>query len=74
MFIQDSVSRIMRRSPFGWSAWRWTNRGWSSLERKRTQHAEIDLHVRSYGERHVRLYADTLCRGALTRECLVAKG
>jgi hypothetical protein len=28
------------------------------VERKRAQHAETDLHVRSYGERHMRLYAD----------------
>ena len=27
MFIQDSVSRIMSRAPFGLSAWRWTAEG-----------------------------------------------
>src|SRR5215207_2457988 len=27
IFIQDSVSRIMSRAPFGLSAWRWTTEG-----------------------------------------------
>jgi hypothetical protein len=35
MFIQDSVSRIMRRSPFGSSTWRWTHRRVTQLKTKR---------------------------------------
>src|SRR5215211_5005341 len=35
MFIQDSVSRIMSRSPFGSSAWRWTNRRVTQLKTSR---------------------------------------
>jgi hypothetical protein len=48
-FIQDSVSRIMSR----------TNRRVTPTRgRAGTQLAETDLHVRSYGERRVSLYAD----------------
>src|SRR5215212_1246893 len=35
MFIQDSVSRIMRRSPFDSSTWRWTNRRVTQLKTRR---------------------------------------
>src|SRR5829696_2850374 len=35
MFIQDSVSRIMREVTFGSSAWRWTNRRVTQLKTSR---------------------------------------
>jgi len=60
MFIQDSVSRIMSRAPFGLVYLAVDEpKGDPSLWRKRAQHAETDLHVRSYGERHMRSYPDT---------------
>ena len=34
-------------------------KGDPSLEAKGSQRAETDLHVRSYGERHMRSYADS---------------
>ena len=59
MFIQDSKSRIMSRSPFGSSTCRWTTEGDPTQGEKQTQPAETDLHVRPYAERHMRMYADT---------------
>jgi hypothetical protein len=60
MFIQDSVSRIMSRVALrvcllgGGQP-----KGDPSLGAEESQRAETDLHVRSYGERHMRSYADT---------------
>jgi hypothetical protein len=55
MFIQDSVSRIMSKSPFGHVYLAVDEpMGDPSSGREGTQLAETDLHVRSYGERHVR--------------------
>ena len=60
MFIQDSESRIISRSPFGLVYWRWTNRRVTPTQgRAGTQLAETDLHIRSYAPRHTREYADT---------------
>src|SRR5664279_4095070 len=59
MFIQDSESRIMSRSPFGYVYLAVDEpKGDPSSGRGGTQLAETDLHVRSYGERHLRSYAD----------------
>src|SRR3954452_4927781 len=53
MFIQDSVSRIMSRSPFGLIYLAVDEpKADRSLRRKGAQHAETDPHIRSYGERH----------------------
>ena len=50
----------MSRSPFGHVYLAVDEpKGDPSSGREGTQLAETDLHVRSYGERHVRLYADT---------------
>ena len=55
MFIQDSVSRTMARSPFGLVNLAVDEpKGDPSSQREGTQLAETDLHVRPYGERHVR--------------------
>ena len=55
MFIQDSVSRIIEQVPFGYVCLAADEpKGDPHSDGQRTQRAETDLHVRSYGERHMR--------------------
>ena len=60
MFIQDSVSRIMSRVTLR-SVYLAVDKPKGDLLLKAggSQRAETDLHVRSYGERHMRWYADS---------------